>query len=171
MGPAPRLRSSPTEMETPWQQRVSSPPDGSIRLSLYAKSPKKRKRLCLAKRVLCEFNRKSCQADGGNGGARGCAGWLIAVDRSGRSRVAVDVQVAADDPLRGTLSMLPGPLGSSSSHRRCFSLQLTASSKAWLRLLRLAGGAADPWSPTSSLVAKHWDPTDLNIFSSRFRLN
>lgn len=76
-------------------------------------------------------------------------------------------------PLRGTPSMLPGFLGSSSSHRRRFSLQRAASSKAWLRLLRLAGGAADPRSsPTGSLVAKHyWDPTDLNKFSSWFRFS
>lgn len=64
--------------------------------------------------------------------ACGCAGRVIAGDRSGGSGVVavLDVQVAADDPLRGTLSMLPGPLGWSSSHRRRFSLQLTASSKA-----------------------------------------
>lgn len=56
---------------------------------------------------------------------------------------------------------------------QALSLQLTASSKAWLRLLQLAGGAADPCSsPTGSLVAKHyWDPTDLNKFSSWFRLS
>lgn len=57
----------------------------------------------------------------------GCAGRLIAGARSGRHGVAA---AAADDPLRGTLSMLPGPLGWSSSHRCRFSLQLTASSKA-----------------------------------------
>lgn len=56
---------------------------------------------------------------------------------------------------------------------QALSLQLAASSKAWLRLLQLAGGAADPCSsPTGSLVAKHyWDPTDLNKFSSWFRLS
>lgn len=59
--------------------------------------------------------------------------------------------------------------GPSSSRRHLIS-QLTASSKAWLRLLLLAGGATDPCSsPTGSLVKKHyWDPTDLNNCSSGF---
>ena len=57
-------------------------------------------------------------------------------------------------PLYGTLSMFTEPVGPSSS-RRHLSSRLTASSKAWLRLLRQAGGATDPCSsPTGSLVKK-----------------
>lgn len=69
-------------METPWQQRVSSPPDGAIRLSLYAKSPKKKKFVsCKARPVWVQQEKLSGRRGGGNGGRVDVqVGWLPATE-------------------------------------------------------------------------------------------
>lgn len=118
------------------------------------------------------IKRIQTQADEGwedsGGRRRGRTGWLIAGDSSS--------QIKNEGKRRWWLQMIPcvarypcfpEPAGPSSSLRHLISRQ-TASSKAWLRLLRLAGGATDPCSsPTGSLVKNHyWDPTDLNNCSS-----